>query len=312
MRLAVLLPIKKDWNEAPEWLAELKGLLARTAGIDASVWLLDDGASSRPPSWHALDPGAAELHVLELQGRQGRNRAFAAALGHLLFEREESFDAFLLLDASRPRELRHLDPLFEAHFHRPGAAVFVPAGPRRIGPGRRARRLAARLLSGETLTQSPALLLPANIAEALCHSSYGASHVESAIRRLGFESAWAVMPARSAEFDAIAAASVFRDRVFARVWRGSAALSLLSLATAAACLLARLFGAGPAGMGAAAAALALAAVALGMLSVFAILLGIFSQSLNEAPRWTPALDSALLIRAVTRVRREPYAIPAAR
>lgn len=311
MKLAVISAIRDDWDRAPAFLSELRSLLARYADFDASIWLVDDAAESRPASWHSLQHPAYDLHVIELQGRQGRGRAFASALGYLFCEREERFDAYLLLDGNDPKLLRELGPLFETQLHEPRAAVLAPGGPER---GTLLARLTHRLglgclraLSGERLAQSPALLLPAAAAEALCHSCHAASHPEAALRRLRMATLPASVPRASCGLDVLAAASVYRDRVFERLLRAS----LLLLAATALLLpvLAAAHSRFPALSLIGLFALGLAAPLFAVAALVSLLFTLLSRSLDESRRWTPALDAPLLIREVTRVRRRPYAMP---
>jgi hypothetical protein len=302
--------MKQTWDDAPALLAGLREAVGRTAsGVDASYWLIDEGTSARPGDLQALETGGAELHVIEMQGGHGRDRAFTTALGHILFEREEAFDAFLLLDVSHHRNFRELEPLFEAFHRHPGAVAIAPGGPARRTPplAHRARRLLLRALCGESLYQSPALLLPTGAAEALCESSHGITHVEAALSRLGVPLVRAAMPRLGCGFDAIAAATVFRDRVFARIFRFTGFVAFFCAILALVMFGMRLAGArsfSPEGI----AVVAVCAALAGSLSLLALQLAVFSRALGETRRSTPAIDSTLFIRGVTRVRRQPYAV----
>ena len=108
----------------------------------------------------------------------------------------------------------------------------------------------------------------------------------------------------------LAAASVFRDDAFARIYAFMGAALLACLALAAAATFAAAFGAAIPGY--------VLPLALGMAGGFAFLaagaalFAVSSQASSENRRWTPALDSTMLIRKVTLLRREPYALPSAR
>lgn len=310
MRVALLTSVRDSWSSVPLWLTELRPVLSQVAHLEASLWLIDDAADARPPSWHTLDTAGTEIHVLQLQGRQGRHRSYAAALGYLLCEREERFDAYLIVDNRHPSALRNLAPLIDTATRNPEAVVLAPARARGgiFSSVRYAgHRGILRALCGQSIAQSPLLFLPAEAVEALCHSGQAGNHLESAVAHLGLPVVVAPMPRSSCALDVIAAASVFRERVLARIYAaalGGAITAALAAVTGAAL---RIGGVVPIPT-ALIAGLALLTPFFGALALCALLLGVFVHALNESRRWTPALDGALLVREVTRVKRQPYGL----
>ena len=315
MRIAIISAVRSNWDSASRLLREIEAALANSSDLEVSTWLVDDGSHDRPTNWNSLAGRSAFLHVLELQGRQGQCRAISTALGYLICEREESFDAYVILDSERPEEARNLAVLAEASLHHPGAVIFgkVDSGtlPWRDRIAHTWHRLAARALCGESLENSSVTLLPARAAEALVHSSHAGSHLEAAVLRLKLLSI--SVPAarggagRPSSRALLEAASVFRERIFARIFSATSALCLLSFVLALALTALRL--ASPSSIPGAALALPwVIPFLLGSVATTALLLGLSNQSLNEVRRWTPALDCTLLVRQVRRVKRGPEAI----
>ncbi|MGZ3736392.1 MAG: hypothetical protein ACXVC0_15610, partial [Bdellovibrionota bacterium] len=103
------------------------------------------------------------------------------------------------------------------------------------------------------------------------------------------------------------AVSVFREKVFARLFTASSFLFLISLLAFLGLAAARLDKTSNVSTSTLALAGTIPLLFAGA-SLLALLLGLGAHAINEVRRWTPALDSGLLIRSVNRVKRGPEAI----
>jgi hypothetical protein len=317
MRLAIISAVSSDWDRAGNLVHELGPALSSVSGLDPSIWLVDDGSPDRPISWNGFHPAAsvARVNVLELHGRQGPSRALTTALGYLVCERDEQFDAFILLEDGKPSDARHINALLENSYIHPGAVIFGKVDPHSLSLYRRLSRrwlrLLTRSLSGERFENSTLTFLPLPAAEALAHCSHAGSHVEAAVHRLQLDyvctkaARGAARPAGSLAM--LEGLSVFRERVFARGFTVTSALFVFSLLFAIGLSALRILQ--PNAISAGALALQwVIPLLFATLAAMSLLLGLGAQALNESRRWTPALDCAVHVRRVSRVKRGPEAV----
>jgi hypothetical protein len=125
--------------------------------------------------------------------------------------------------------------------------------------------------------------------------------VEATLQRLKLKAVSAAMPKNASGLNVIAAASVFRDRVFARTFFAASLFFVIALA-ATPFLVAMSYS------GFVCAGSFFLAMLFGCIAMASLLFGVFSLSLSETRRWIPALDAPLLIRAVIRVKKQPYIV----
>jgi hypothetical protein len=314
MRIAIISAVSSDWDRAGSLVDELGPALSSVSGLDPSIWLVDDGSPDRPISWNGFHPAAsrARVNVLELHGRHGPSRALTTALGYLVCERDEQFDAFILLEDGHPSDARHINALLENSYIHPGSVIFGKVDMHSLSLFRRLSRrwlhFLTRTLSGERLENSTLTFLPLPAAEALAHSCHSGSHVEAAVRRLQLAfvctkaARAAARPAGSLAM--LEGLSVFRERVFARAFTATSILFVFSFLLAIGLTALRI--AQPSAISLGVLALHwMMPLLLATLSGMSLLLGLGAQALNESRRWTPALDCAVHVRKVSRVKRGP-------
>ncbi|MGZ3700793.1 MAG: hypothetical protein ACXWSD_03365 [Bdellovibrionota bacterium] len=314
MRIAIISAVTNDWESVPALLQKLDAALVQASEHDASIWLIDDGTYLRP-SFNSLSSVQNRVHVLELQGRHGPSRAISAALGYLTCERDEYFDGYILLGDPRPEEGRNITALLETAYLHPESIIFGKVNARTLSwrsrIARRCQRIAALALCGEALENSTLTYLHARAAESLVHCSHSGSDLEAAARRLKLPfictSSAPGGPGRASSLALFEAVSVFREKVFARLFTASSFLFLISLLAFLGLAAARLNKTSNVSTSTLALAGTIPLLFAGA-SLLALLLGLGAHAINEVRRWTPALDSGLLIRSVNRVKRGPEAI----
>jgi hypothetical protein len=315
MRIAIISAGSNEWAAASSLLLELTQTLASVSEVDASIWLVGDRALKPDISWSESAPQQGRIHLLELQGRQASARSLTSALGYLVCERDEQFDGFVLLDGAHTRDAHLVGAIIENSFLHPGAVIFGKVNLSALSPRRRTARrwshFLTRALCGERFENSTLTFLPSHAAEALAHSCHAGSHVEAAVHRLGLPSVCtsavrgSARPASSLEM--LEGLCVFRERVFARTFAASSLLCAFSVLLVVVLSAFHFTSPGRISLGALALVWILPLV-LGLFAGAALLMGLATQALNESRRWTPALDSALLLRSVIRVKRGPQAI----
>jgi hypothetical protein len=317
MKVAFISTIRNDWASASRLLSELKSALQRYPDFESSIWLVDDGSTMRPPSWNALATANLEAHVIELQGSHGSQRSLSAALGFLECELEGNFDGYVLVPSDSTNKPGSISTLLDTAARYPGSVIAAEplknSGAWLTRVSRVSQQFLFRLSTGTSMKFGTLLFIPKRAAEILCHSSYAGNHLGAAIYRLGLPRIG--LPAQ--EFSAhassfsmpqcMAAASVFRDVVFARAFMLlSGACAFLAAAIFALVILhfAKILAISASIL----AGLLLAFFFCLSAAVVVLVLSLNSSAVKELRAWTPALDSSSLVRSVHRVRREPYGI----
>lgn len=98
LRLAIVLPLRNDWQSVQQLLRQLDAALALQS-ISANILIVDDGSTEVPPAdfaangWVALE----QVRVLELRRNVGHQRAIVLGLAYL--NRRGDYYAVVVMDA---------------------------------------------------------------------------------------------------------------------------------------------------------------------------------------------------------------------